>query len=375
MVGWRGSSWYAGSWLNSSWFGGTGGGGAVTSTGGGGAAQDVTRAPIGWRHVTEKEILSSQRRIERREREAARAKLRDEAERLARAKPPELAKGKPSATSAAVDRLVDAVTGARRTEDVAYLDDVEARAAREDEALARCAWRVTVGKTERRALVHATARLAQDVAVDVADSVALPPITKASSRAYTGHFAQPHNAAALEAFAVRAYGSGPDDRRVFRARTAGLPVADCPECDATAKGEARDVAVSDVALSRNALTRGKLSRMARALADGVRQDDKATPIRVVERHDGTGDGPRYVVAPGEGNHRVAHLMLSRKAGTFPVSVVTARAKTTAKQLATVTVSRGAEWTPSTIASRRESVRERVAARRKGKHLTQAQRTK
>lgn len=143
-----------------------------------------------------------------------------------------------------------------------------------------------------------------------------------SMRTRAGAFAHERNATTTTELQVRAYGSGPDDRRVFRASAAGLPVASCPDgacAPADGKGgKPVDVDLSEVALGKRVLRRGKMSRMAESMRDGLKPDspfvfaelDAAERERV---------GKKYGVV--DGNHRVAHLMLSGSKAKVPGVIV------------------------------------------------------
>ena len=175
------------------------------------------------------------------------------------------------------------------------------------------------------------------------------PVAK-KSRARTGAFAHERNSTTTTELQVRAYGSGSDDKRVFRASSAGLPVASCPDgACAPDGGKPVDVDLAEVALGKRVLRRGKMSAMANAMRDGLKPDspfvfaelDAAERERV---------GKKYGVV--DGNHRVAHLMLSGVKTKVPA--IGAR-KPVAKSLSTVTPTKGTEWTSADIAGRRAKV--------------------
>ena len=150
-------------------------------------------------------------------------------------------------------------------------------------------------------------------------------VQKEGARDYAGAYAQPHASVGTQARQARAYGRDARDKRVWNARSAGLPVAKCPEC--ADGGEPAEVDMNDVALGKNVLKRGKMFRAANLLQGGVLPaGGDVTPIRVarLDPEEAKRVGKKYAVIPGDGNHRVAHMMISQRKGAIPVVVASAK---------------------------------------------------
>lgn len=145
------------------------------------------------------------------------------------------------------------------------------------------------------------------------------------ARGYAGEYAQSHAGVGVQARQARAYGRDERDKRVFLPKPAGLPVAKCPEC--ADGGEPAEVDMNDIALGKGTLKRGKMLRAANLLQGGVSPaGGDVTPIRVarLDVDEAKRVGRKYAVVPGGGNHRMAHLMISRRKGTIPVVIVGAK---------------------------------------------------